>query len=260
MYGEVGRVGVGVLNVMTDSNADQPILNDTVARVRYTTPDGSALGAILSTRNSLTDDPKTQHQHSAGLDGAIRFLDRRLELGGFTAFTVDQEKKNEIGDSQQVYLEYRGRHVQPKVRALRVSETFSPNIGFVRRRDVIQPSLELPLILRFKESPIANIVWTASGGYTVDGTHDEYLGFESTLSGRLQFSNGLGDRYRATYLSDVVQDGFDFYRPASELNRAREGPQYNIFFRTPSIKNPSAQSLSYTSPRLLWRRLTQFRC
>ncbi|MEE2789558.1 MAG: DUF5916 domain-containing protein [Myxococcota bacterium] len=244
MYGEVGRIGVGVLNVMTDSNADQPLLNDTVARLRYTTPSGSTLGAIVASRNSLTDDPSTRHQHSAGVDGAVRFLDRRLELGGFAAVSIDQDETSELGNSQQLYLEYRGGTFQPKFRALRVSETFSPSIGFVRRSDVIRPTLDLPVILRFKESPVANIVWRAGGGYTIDGTHEDYLGFESEVSGRLNFRMGWALGLTAAYLSDVIDEAFSLQTGQTIAPGTYEGPEYSLFLRSPYIKNPSAR-ISY---------------
>ena len=102
----VKPIGVGFLNVTTAKNAEQPMLNQTVGRLKYTAENGSNLGILVTSANGVDapDEP-------IGTLAATQRLamGNRLELSTFADLSLSSEDDVEPGSSGQLAIDYRGK-------------------------------------------------------------------------------------------------------------------------------------------------------
>lgn len=189
-YGRLGPVQFGLFEVLTGDGESQPASNWTVLRLRNNFGETGHVGVIGTLQGSLPvgeDGAPFEPNYAGGVDGAVRLLDRRLEVSGFWSGSSNSDV-GERGSSGQARVAYRGEILQPNVSVLWVTEDYDPRIGFVARSDVIQAMVEMIYIARFDEdSPLAQIFASVAGRdlrsvETGDNIGNRFFSYVSFLS------------------------------------------------------------------------------
>ncbi|MCA9546261.1 MAG: hypothetical protein KC613_17775, partial [Myxococcales bacterium] len=236
LYGQAGDVQFGLLNVATPEAGGQPVANHAAWRFKYIFEGGGHLGIIGATRHGLDGAAELPTHVASGLDGAVRLLDRRLELAGFTSLT--QTEGAPLGDSSQVRLRYQGQAWQPSLTVRRVDQDFDPAVGFVRRRDVVTTTAQAPwwtffqgAVARLQVVPI--VVWERSADLSEARSAD--AGAEVWLQGRTNWQLGAFGGWR----SDVVVSDFEVVPGLPVAAGSYAGPYAGLSLSSASQRNPN---------------------
>ena len=241
LYGQVGRLGVGFLNVTTAENAEQPMLNQTVSRLKYTAANGSNIGILVTSANGI-DSPNQPHRHTIGGDATLSLMDNRLELSTFADLSVSSETGVEPGSSSQVAVDYRGRIWQPGISVTRVDDNYDPALGFVRRRDVTTVDARSRWTLRAPKGPISETGITVESDYLLTSNLDDYLGRNTQLVGSLGFRNGWRISSSLSHVEDVVEETFTLPTDEEITAGTYDGVSAALRIGTPWRRNPAVSA------------------
>lgn len=244
VYGRIGQLGLGAMNVTTADSATQPAQNDAVARAKYTFDGGSTLGLLLTSRNAVSGKSEL-HQHTVGIDGSLSLLGQRLELTGFTDVSLGTNQASQPGSSTRVGIDYRGQVWQPGVAVTRIDDHYAPALGFVRRKNVLQGTAESQWTIRFKESPVSRLVVELEALGLATGDGETYLGREFELESAVRFRNGWGIELAIQHLEDVVTESFPLPTGEEIPAGTYAGPVWGISLNSPQSRNPNF-SLDYS--------------
>ena len=167
LTGRAGQYTLGFLNVQTN---DEPVsgalsTNFTVARLKRDILRRSAIGAILTSRSVSASQPGSNQAY--GVDGTFAFY-TNININTFWAKT---QTNGLTGDdtSYKGELRYSGDRYGVTAEHLYIGESFSPEIGFVRRPDLRKSFGSL----RFSPRPtsieaIRKFSWEGSYNYITD--------------------------------------------------------------------------------------------
>jgi Domain of unknown function (DUF5916)/Carbohydrate family 9 binding domain-like len=133
LTGRIGQWDVGALDMQTQRAFNTPAENFGVLRARRNLFGKSDIGVLLQNR-AATDS--TTWNRSAGVDANLR-------LGGNTIINAYAARSDAAGTARdgsaaRVQMAYRGKLWDNSLLIKRVTESFSPGIGFVRRRNFQQ--------------------------------------------------------------------------------------------------------------------------
>ena len=256
-YGRVGNTAFGLLDVLTDSTPDQPAANWGVARIRQNIGESSYVGAMFGSRTYVPlggrSAPATdgaEPHYSAGVDALVRLADDRLELSGFASYTAREAPDADpgsmtpslasTGSSGRLAVRYRGKEFQPQLSSLFVSRDFRPELGFVRRRDVVQTRLLVPYIHRELTALLRS--WEASVGGTLISNEDlsRRVGSKASWDLGMTTRGGWDFSVGADFDEDVVDQGFELF-PGVDIGAGTyRGATLRAYASTPSGRNPTA--------------------
>ncbi len=133
LTGRVGQWDVGALDMQTQRAGSSPAENFAVLRARRNIFGKSDVGVLLQNR-AATDSGSWNR--SVGMDANLR-LGTNTIVNAYAARS-DAPGATRDGTAMRTQLAYRGRLWDNSVMWKRVSDAFSPGIGFVRRRDFQQ--------------------------------------------------------------------------------------------------------------------------
>lgn len=133
LTGRLGAWEVGALNMQTQRALSTPAENFTVLRVRRNLFGTSDIGVLL--QNRAATDSNTWNR-SVGVDANLRFRSNTI-VSGYAARSAAPGSARD-GTAARAQVAYRGRLWDNSAMVKRVSEAFSPGIGFVRRRNFQQ--------------------------------------------------------------------------------------------------------------------------
>ncbi len=133
LTGRLGAWEVGALNMQTQRALSTPAENFTVLRVRRNLFGTSDIGVLL--QNRAATDSNTWNR-SVGVDANLRFRSNTI-VSGYAARSAAPGSARD-GAAARAQVAYRGRLWDNSAMVKRVSEAFSPGIGFVRRRNFQQ--------------------------------------------------------------------------------------------------------------------------
>ncbi|MBI2820304.1 MAG: carbohydrate binding family 9 domain-containing protein, partial [Acidobacteria bacterium] len=139
--GRAGPYYLGVLNMQTRSENDNPATNFTVTRLRRNILGNSDLGVMfLNRRSSLPDDQNRAY----GADGNFLFFRNKLRISGGLART---DSPTRSGDDRlgKFEGEFQTQLVRVESSYVDIGKNFSPKMGFVRRpgRRILRNVFEL---------------------------------------------------------------------------------------------------------------------
>jgi hypothetical protein len=139
--GKVGKTSVGVLNIETDSDDSSrtPRTNFTVLRVKRDVLRRSSIGAILTNRTQSASRAGASNQ-AYGLDGTFSFFNN-LNLGGYYARTQTTDLRGD-DESYQARLDFAPDLYGAQFERVKVGDAFSPEVGFLRRRNFVRTFAE----------------------------------------------------------------------------------------------------------------------
>lgn len=222
-YGRVGNTSFGLLDVATEATSTTPASNMNVFRLRQNIGDSSFVGAMLAMREYLPvagggrTAPFNADPHvSVGVDGLGRFFNDRLALTGYAALTehsgapLDPTDPTRTGDgsSARLALSWLGKQWTPSISTLYVSDEFRPELGFVRRRGVLQTHVEIPYLHRFPSGPFRAYQLTAAGEVTSTDEGDANLGMWGQWKALLLTRNRWQFIAGGEFQSDRVEQPF----------------------------------------------------
>jgi hypothetical protein len=195
LTGRAGAFTLGMLNIQTGDEpvAGAPSTGFSVARVKRDLLRRSSVGAIFTHRSDSVVSPGASNQ-AYGVDATFAFYDN-LSIIGFWARTettgVDGEDSSYSGQ-----LRYNGDRYGVTAEHLFVDRLFSPEVGFVRRRDMRKSAGSL----RFSPRPqsieaVRKFSWegqfdhiTNAAGFLETREADGLFGIEFENSDRFNFS------------------------------------------------------------------------
>lgn len=267
-YGSVGDTRFGILQAVTGDNAEQPGQNFTVVRVRHNWGERGHLGAMTTLVGDLgvlgLDGPEGSRafspRWSAGVDGAVRALDRRLELSGFWSGSFDgQGEGGSVGQAGQAALRWRGEELMPTFSFTFISDDFDPAVGFVARPNLIQSRGSLGWITRPKSHGLQSVWVAATGMLEHAWDRDLRLGQLADAFVEVTWRKGYVANMNVSAVEDYVLDPFEVV-PGRVVEPGRyRGMQFNAGARTPSGRNPVGNISVFHNSALFGGRLTSVR-
>ncbi|GAB5520442.1 MAG: hypothetical protein RhofKO_26930 [Rhodothermales bacterium] len=139
MSGNVGKLGVGFLNMQTDAENGVASNNFTVARVRKELPNRSALGALVTNRLGMGDlAGDDNHNQTVAVDGRVGIGQYGL-VSGFASLT---NTPNLDGGNHAVNLDARYHSERWLLNATytEIGRNFNPEVGFLSRSAYRKPT------------------------------------------------------------------------------------------------------------------------
>jgi hypothetical protein len=199
LTGTVGKFGVGLLNIQTDDkiSAGAVATNFSVVRLKRDILRRSNIG-LLATRRAPA---ATQSDSNAvvGADANLAFF-RNLSITGYYARTATPDAKGDQS-SYRGRFDYAGDRYGLQAEHLMVGDTFSPDIGFMRRTDFRRSTLGA----RFSPRPANNrlirrLDWEAGYDYITDSRRTRVENRQ--LSGLFQIDFDNSDQWTLEYVRD----------------------------------------------------------
>jgi len=206
LTGRAGPFTLGLLNIQTDGEPVSGALgtNFTVARVQRNILRRSSIGAILTSRSAVANQPGSNQ--ALGLDVGLAFYDN-VSINSYWAktHTTDLEGRD---TSYNGAFAYNGDRYGLVAEHLFIDERFSPGMGFLRRPDLRKSFGSL----RFSPRP-QSIAWIRQ--LTFDGSYDYITDAAGTLetreaTGNFRIDLENSDRFSASYTQtyDRLQQPF----------------------------------------------------
>ena len=146
LTGRVGRTGVGLMTIQTESTAARAGDNYTVLRGRRDILRNSDIGAILLSRESAGGS--ADRNEVAGVDANFRFL-RALSINGFLSksFTPGRDGGEMAGKGSIVWND-NSLHAQYSL--LSIGDNFRDDIGFIKRTGVRKHFIDFGVRKRYE--------------------------------------------------------------------------------------------------------------
>ena len=200
-------------------------------RLRQDFDGKGTLGALLVSRLSDGAESDQLPHQSIGVDGTYRFLADRLQLSGFAAVTVNEERLRSHRDSSSCDRESPGGGVRgvrdivvgrtAKFRARYVgtafeSDTtlrqvdcrFDPKVGFAMRDDVRVAQNRTGYTWR-GWGLITRASISQAGTAITEDSSGRYLGFSTDTSVGASIANRVGVNLSVGYAEDIVDESFE---------------------------------------------------
>ena len=198
LTGRTGAFTLGLLNIHTadEPTSGAPGTGFTVARLKRDVLRRSSIGAIFTHRSESIVSPADGSNQAYGVDATFAFYDN-LSINGYWARTQTTAVSADSSYSGQ--LRYNGDRYGASAEHLFIDKLFSPEIGFVRRRDMRKNAGSL----RFSPRPasieaIRKFSWEGTFNYITDAS-----GVLETRDGAglfsIEFENS--DRFQLSYSS-----------------------------------------------------------
>ena len=199
LTGTVGKYGVGALNIQTDDkvSAGAVATNFSVVRLKRDILRRSNIG-ILATRRSPAANQSSSND-TLGADANLAFF-RNLSINSYYVRTATPGVKGDQS-SYRGRLDYAGDLYGLQLEHLLVGDTFSPDIGFLRRSDFRRSSIGA----RFSPRPKSNrlirrLDWEAGYDYITDSRRTRVENRQ--LSGTFQIDFDSSDQWTLDYTHD----------------------------------------------------------
>ena len=168
LTGRAGRQTLGVLNVVTDPEFDEPRTNHAVVRVKRDIGESSYLGGMVTDQRSADDWNST-----GGLDWSF-WPTSTLNVQGFVAGTATRGRGGE-GAAYRLAVDYQTDFLGIQAGHIGVSPEAKAELGFITRTDIQQSDVMLRLRprpqvlgLRSLEFQLANRLVTGFRGGLLD--------------------------------------------------------------------------------------------
>ncbi len=245
LTGRAGKYSIGLLNIQTGDKEEEfgaPATNFTVMRVKRDVLRRSSVGLLFTNRSESTIGPGANRSY--GIDGTFAFFEN-LQINTYWAGTETDGLSARDNDSYRGQLDYSGDRYTVQVERLKIGDNFNPEVGFVRRDDMLRD------YARFKFSPrprnrsaIRKYVYDASIEYIENGAGQletreraaEFaLEFQSSDRFTVNYTNSFEYLPRPFLIGGIVLPAGGSY----SFDTFRAG--YNIGQQRPVAANLSAE-------------------
>ena len=198
LTGKVGDFDVGALSIQTDREAVSGAVetNFSVARIKRDILRRSSVGALFTNRSVSTHGPGAARTY--GVDGTFSFHDN-IHLLGYAART-DTPGYRDRNLSYQGKFDYTGDLIGVMVNHLLVEDNFIPDVGFVRRDNFRQSTLQWRISPRPDIDAIRQFRTGGNLDYTLTADTSQLETRRFILGGEMEFENG--DRLTLTRMDN----------------------------------------------------------
>ena len=208
LTGRVGGFDVGVVQIRTDDEDISGALptNFSVIRVKRDILRSSTIGLIFTGR-SISLQGRGQNL-AYGIDGGFSFLENQLVIDTYWAQTQTPELSGN-DSSYRAKIAYDGDRYGYRAERLAIGEAFSPEVGFVRRRDMQLNRARFRFSPRLLSVPaIRKLSWRTGIDYIENGrgqleTRDAHFEFG------IEFENSDRVRLRHTASYEFLPEPFE---------------------------------------------------
>ncbi len=139
LLGKTGNTHLGILTMQTASKDTVPTTNYSVMRVKQDVLDRSYVGAIFTGMNN-----SAVSNYVYGIDGnyaTSKFLgNKNLNINGVFSQSFTKTETDKDNSSYTLFVDFPNDLVDWSARVLSVSENYNPEIGYVRRKNVVMYS------------------------------------------------------------------------------------------------------------------------
>jgi hypothetical protein len=194
--GRAGRYSLGLLNIQTgeDERTGARDTNFSVIRVRRDVLRRSSIGLLFTNRSVSTIGSGGNRAY--GIDGTFAFF-QNLQINTYWARTDSGGLSTQDSSSYRGQLDYSGDRYTVQLERLKVGDNFNPEMGFVRRDDMVRDYARV----RFSPRPRNR---SAIRKYVYDGSIEHIENGAGRLDARvgatefaLEFQNS--DRFSVNY-------------------------------------------------------------
>jgi hypothetical protein len=197
LTGRIGRYTVGVLNIQADDEPQSSTraTNFTVVRLKRDVLRRSSIGLLATNRSISVNEEGANRAY--GLDANFNFFEN-LQINTYWAQThTEGAVVRDENASYRAQLDYSGDRYAVQAEHLLIGDDFSPQVGFVRRDDMIRDFANVRFSPRPKNpSAIRKYIYQASLEY-IENTAGRLESRERNLEFALEFQNA--DRIAAYY-------------------------------------------------------------
>jgi len=200
LTGKVGKYSIGLLNIQT---GEEPVAqavptNFSVVRVKRDILRRSTVGFLWTRRSPLESGADVNQV--AGVDAAFAFY-QNLAINTYFAKSDTPDRRND-DQSYRAQVEYTGDRYGFQVERLAVGADFNPEIGYLRRDDVVRSYVQARFSPRLPSvQAIRKLSWDAS----VDYFANRRGGIENRdVQGQFQIEFENGDEFQVD-----VTDAFE---------------------------------------------------
>ena len=139
LLGKTGNTHLGVLTMQTASKDMVPSTNYSVMRVKQDVLDRSYVGAIFTGMNNAD-----MSNYVYGIDGnyaTSKFLgNNNLNINGVFSQSFTKGETNKDNSSYTLFVDFPNDLIDWSARVLSVAESYNPEIGYVRRKNIVMYS------------------------------------------------------------------------------------------------------------------------
>jgi hypothetical protein len=199
LTGTVGKFGVGALNIQTDDKipAGAVATSFSVVRLKRDILRRSNIGVLATRRTPAANQSASNAVF--GADANLAFF-RSLSINGYYARTATAGAKGDQS-SYRGRFDYAGDRYGLQFEHLLVGDTFSPDIGFMRRSDFRRSTIGARFSPRPKSSRlIRRLDWEAGYDYITDSRRTRVENRQ--LSGTFQIDFDSSDQWTLDYTHD----------------------------------------------------------
>lgn len=269
VYGSQGNLRFGLLQAITGDTAESAADNYTIARARYNFGEFGHVGMMATlngnvpflTAEDVEGGGQFDPNYSVGADGALRLLDRKLQVSGFGAASLNSEGDvDSEGYTGRLQVNYYGLEVSPSASVTFISEDFDPVVGFVARRNLLQSRVNLYTIQRTEAFGLRNFSVSAAAQMEHTVSDRSYLGQRADTRVSAEWNNGVVAKLSINRIEDVVQQDFFFSAAGRTVEAGTySGVEVNAGLNSPGRRNPVG-SINYAYSSVLFGgQLHQFR-
>jgi hypothetical protein len=207
LTGKAGAFAVGLLQIRTDDEpAAEAVRTDfSVLRVKRDIFRRSTIG-LIATRRAPAIDGGPENS-AVGVDAGFSFF-QNLTVNSYYARTRTPGRSGDE-DSYRAQLEYAGDRYGLEVERLAVGEDFNPEVGFVRRGDMIRNFAKARFSPRPASLPsVRKFGWEGSVDYITDG-RGRLETRERQVQFRVEFQSGDEWNIEGSDFYEVLDEPFE---------------------------------------------------
>ena len=202
LSGKAGKYGIGLLNVETKDEDEEPQTNYAVVRLKRDIQDRGSAGFI-----AINKEPKHgNHNRAFGADLYLPLFDY-LYVDSFV-LTTDTEGVSGDENAGYISVAWQDPAKYLNLSYLDVDDLFNPEVGFVKRTGIKESVAYSEVYIRPSESSVRKYSFFYSFLYLTDQENmmigrDNSLGFTTTFHS--------GDYWELSYLNhfDLLEDDFE---------------------------------------------------
>jgi hypothetical protein len=233
--GQMGKLSIGALSLQTEEttlgDVVAPGANHSVVRLKADVLPRSTIGGIFTNLQGGGG-----YNRSAGADAQLRFWGSSA-LDAWVAGVWEDER--EAAGAGSVALQIRpSRSWSAGADFLSVGAAFQPDLGFVRRRDMVQLGGNVAWTPRFEQSTWARSLVMSLGGDVTDGQDGARQSSSQLLHNMLSFQAGGFASLNVRRQFERLED------PASIQGRTLAAGDYTFTSVDASVRTDQSRTLS----------------
>jgi hypothetical protein len=166
LTGRVGRYTIGLIDIQTRRAGTSAGTNFSVMRIKRDILRRSSVGVIATNRSAVQVGRGSNQVY--GVDGTFQFFSN-LAVNAYWATTRTTDLRGD-DSSYRAQVDYAGDRYGAQVDVLAIGDNFNPDVGFLRRDDIVKRFASLRFSPRSRRFPaVRKFSWIGAFTYIEDG-------------------------------------------------------------------------------------------